>query len=217
MRARAGSDPGLDQDRREKDQVGEEADGHGEGRQVTELLQCRELRKGDAEKAQAEHGRGDRDRPTDPATAAQGRLRGLTARLALRSVANEEVSGGMFVGDSVGIAFPHGHMVQPVTPPPDFSHRAIVEQLRRMAGRQPEFVGFAHYGVAEDAGRVFEEAEVRLGEWVEFVEQLIPGRSPVESVGIPPVMITLAFSFALYALIGRWRIEEDYYMSKLRF
>ena len=53
--------------------------------------------------------------------------------------------------------------------------------------------------------------------WVEFVEQLIPGRSPVESVGIPPVMITLAFSFALYALIGRWRIEEDYYMSKLRF
>ncbi len=54
-------------------------------------------------------------------------------------------------------------------------------------------------------------------DWVRFVEELIPGRSPVEAAGVPPVMITLAFSFAIYALIGRWRIEEAYYMSKLRF
>ena len=52
--------------------------------------------------------------------------------------------------------------------------------------------------------------------WVEWVEQLIPGRSPVEAAGVPPVIITLVFSFALYALLGRWRIEEAYYMSKLR-
>jgi len=52
--------------------------------------------------------------------------------------------------------------------------------------------------------------------WVEFVEQLLPGGPPAETAGVPPVMITLAFSFALYALIGRWRIEEAYYMSKLR-
>lgn len=54
------------------------------------------------------------------------------------------------------------------------------------------------------------------GPWVEFVEQLIPGRSPAEVAGVPPVMITLMFSFSLYALLGRWRIEEAYYMSKLR-
>jgi len=52
--------------------------------------------------------------------------------------------------------------------------------------------------------------------WVDFVNQLIPGRSPAEAAGVPPVMITLAFSFASYALIGRWRIEEAFYMSKLR-
>ncbi len=87
-------------------------------------------------------------------------------------VFTEEVSGGMFVGDSVGIAFPHGHMVQPVTPPPDFDESLVVEQLRRMASRQPGFVGFAHYGVAEDTTRVFDEAEARLGEWVGFVQSL---------------------------------------------
>lgn len=54
------------------------------------------------------------------------------------------------------------------------------------------------------------------GGWVEFVEQLIPGGSPAATAGVPPVMITLAFSFSLYALLGRWRIEEAYYMSKLR-
>ena len=95
-------------------------------------------------------------------------------------VFSEEVSGGMFVGDSVGIAFPHGHMVQPVTPPPDFSQPVIVEQLRRMAGRHPGFVGFAHYGVAKNPPRVFAEAEARLGEWVEFVEQLEGGENQAE-------------------------------------
>jgi len=87
-------------------------------------------------------------------------------------VFSEEVSGGMFVGDSVGIAFPHGHMVQPVTPPPDFDEPLVVEQLRRMAARHPGFVGFAHYGVTSDVARVFEQAEGRLGEWVAFVESL---------------------------------------------
>lgn len=87
-------------------------------------------------------------------------------------VFTEEVSGGMFVGDSVGISFPHGHIVQPITPPPDFDEPTAVQQLRRMAARQPSFIGFAHYGVAEDAARVFEEAEFRLTEWVEFVESI---------------------------------------------
>lgn len=87
-------------------------------------------------------------------------------------VFTEEVSGGMFVGDSVGIAFPHGHMVQPVTPPPDFEAPEVVTQLQRMAAREPGFVGFAHYGVTKDAPGVFAQAQSRLLQWVEFVESL---------------------------------------------
>lgn len=87
-------------------------------------------------------------------------------------VFHEERSGGMFVGDSVGVAFPHGHIVQPVTPPPDFDATLVTHQLRRMAERRPGFVGFAHYGVADDPARVFDQAEARLRTWVEFVEGL---------------------------------------------
>ena len=54
------------------------------------------------------------------------------------------------------------------------------------------------------------------GGWVEYVERFFPGGSPVTTAGVPPVMITLVFSFALYALLGRWRIEEAFYMTKLR-
>ena len=52
--------------------------------------------------------------------------------------------------------------------------------------------------------------------WVDFVDQLIPGRPPAEAVGVPPVIFTLVFSFVSYSLVGRWRIEEAFYMSKLR-
>ena len=58
----------------------------------------------------------------------------------------EDESGGAFVGDAVGLAFPHGHMVQPVAPPPDFDPRLVTTQLRRLADRDPGFLGFAHFG-----------------------------------------------------------------------
>ena len=94
----------------------------------------------------------------------------------------EEQSGAMFVGDAVGIAFPHGHMVQPVTPPPDFDEETAIFQLRRMAAREPTTVGFAHYGVTNDIARVFEEAEERLIDWVEFVDTLDDSDEGTESL-----------------------------------
>jgi len=81
----------------------------------------------------------------------------------------EEQTGGAFVGDAVGIAFPHGHMVQPVTPPPDFDPGLVATQLHRLAGRDPQFLGFAHFGPDRDPQDSLAEAERRLWEWVEWV------------------------------------------------
>lgn len=80
--------------------------------------------------------------------------------------------GGFYVGDSVGLVFPHGHFVQPNTPPPDLDPPVLIEQLHRMAAREPAFLGFAHYGIHDDPARALEEAEERLDDWVVFVEQL---------------------------------------------
>ena len=84
----------------------------------------------------------------------------------------EAETGGCFVGDSVGIAFPHGHMVQPLTPPPDLDPGVLAEQLRRMAAREPAFLGFAHFGVERDPDRSLAEAEERLWDWVRFIREL---------------------------------------------
>ncbi|NNC73902.1 MAG: MBL fold metallo-hydrolase [Acidimicrobiia bacterium] len=81
-------------------------------------------------------------------------------------------SGGMFIGDSVGIAFPHGHFVQPVTPPPDLDPPLLVSQLRRMADRDPAFLGFAHFGRHDDPQAALAEAEARVEAWVDFVRDL---------------------------------------------
>lgn len=92
----------------------------------------------------------------------------------------EEVGGGCFVGDSVGIAFPHGHFTQPVTPPPDFDPDLVVEQLHRMAALDPNFLGFAHFGADRQPLRRLAEAEERLGAWVTKVQSLSDGDSAVD-------------------------------------
>jgi len=84
----------------------------------------------------------------------------------------DSLTGGLFVGDSVGIAFPHGHITQPVTPPPDFDPSLVIEQLRRMAALEPAFLGFAHFGIDRSPQERLAEAEDRLGEWVSRVEAL---------------------------------------------
>jgi glyoxylase-like metal-dependent hydrolase (beta-lactamase superfamily II) len=82
----------------------------------------------------------------------------------------EAETGACFVGDEVGVAFPHGHAVQPDTPPPDFDPVLITQQLHRIAARGPTFLGFAHFGVCREPARALAEAEQRLWESVGWVE-----------------------------------------------
>ena len=79
-------------------------------------------------------------------------------------------SGGMYVGDTAGLCYPHGHPVQPNTPPPEFDPHLLTGQLRRMAALEPAFVGFAHFGPRHDAQEALDESERRVWEWVHLIE-----------------------------------------------
>lgn len=92
----------------------------------------------------------------------------------------EAESGACLVGDEVGICFPHGHAVQPNTPPPDFDPHLITEQLHRIAARRPAFLGFAHFGLHSDPPAALAEAEERLWEWVAWMEAHSVGESTTE-------------------------------------
>jgi glyoxylase-like metal-dependent hydrolase (beta-lactamase superfamily II) len=83
----------------------------------------------------------------------------------------EAESGACLIGDEVGVCFPHGHAVQPNTPPPDFDPLLITEHLHRIASRRPAFLGFAHYGPHSDPPTALTEAEQRLWEWVAWAER----------------------------------------------
>ena len=90
----------------------------------------------------------------------------------------EADSGACLVGDEAGVCFPHGHMVQPTAPPPDFDPNLISAQLRRIAARRPSFLGFAHYGPHFDPPAALAEAEERLWQWVGWVQ----GRAPADDL-----------------------------------
>jgi len=90
-------------------------------------------------------------------------------------VFHEAQSGAMLIGDSVGLAFPHGHMVQPNTPPPDFDPHLVTTQLHRIAERDPAFLGFAHFGPDRDPQASLAQAEERLWGWVRWVEAAAAG------------------------------------------
>lgn len=81
-------------------------------------------------------------------------------------------NGGLYVGDTAGLCYPHGHEVQPNTPPPDFDPHLMTGSLRRMAALQPSFVGFAHYGPQQPAEAVLDQAERRVWEWVALIETM---------------------------------------------
>jgi glyoxylase-like metal-dependent hydrolase (beta-lactamase superfamily II) len=89
-------------------------------------------------------------------------------------VFHEADSGATLIGDSVGLAFPHGHLVHPNTPPPDFDPRLVTTQLHRIAARGPAFLGFAHYGPDRDPQGTLAAAERRLWDWVRWVEAAAP-------------------------------------------
>ncbi|MBM3694411.1 MAG: MBL fold metallo-hydrolase [Actinobacteria bacterium] len=86
----------------------------------------------------------------------------------------EAETGACLVGDEIGVAFPHGHAVQPDTPPPDFDPVLITEQLHRIAARRPAFLGLAHFGLHPDPQAALAQAEQRLWEAVAWIEGTAP-------------------------------------------
>jgi len=53
--------------------------------------------------------------------------------------------------------------------------------------------------------------------WVASLESLIPGDLPLsETAGVPPIMVSMLISFAIYAGLGRWKIHDRVVVSPLR-
>lgn len=77
-------------------------------------------------------------------------------------------TGGVFVGDAVGITLPHSHLVRPTVPPPDIDTDLIVHQLGRLRDRGVTSVNFAHFGIDHDVEEMLDQAVRRVRRWDEI-------------------------------------------------
>lgn len=78
-------------------------------------------------------------------------------------------TGGVFVGDAVGITLPGSHLVRPTVPPPDIDVPLLLHQLDRLADRQPTSLNFAHFGMEDDVDELLAQAGRRVRRWDEIV------------------------------------------------
>jgi glyoxylase-like metal-dependent hydrolase (beta-lactamase superfamily II) len=79
---------------------------------------------------------------------------------------HDSVSGILFAGDAVGVRLPDAGVLRPATPPPDFDLDQAIGSLHRFAGRRPERIALAHYGLLDDDPvEVLTEAEEVLQRW----------------------------------------------------
>ena len=77
-------------------------------------------------------------------------------------------SGGVFVGDAVGITLPHSHLVRPTVPPPDIDPELIISQLERLLARGVTSINFAHFGIDHDVEEMLDQAIRRVRRWDEI-------------------------------------------------
>ncbi|HWW52221.1 MAG TPA: MBL fold metallo-hydrolase [Acidimicrobiales bacterium] len=96
-------------------------------------------------------------------------------------------TGGVFVGDAVGITLPGSHLVRPTVPPPDIDPDLLVSQLERLQARGVTSINFAHFGIDHDVDSMLEQAIRRVRRWDEVV-----GAAMAEGLDLDGVTARLA-------------------------
>lgn len=94
----------------------------------------------------------------------------------------DSLSGGVFVGDALGVFLPDVRILRPATPPPEFHLEQSVESINRVLQREPSRLLFSHFGPAEDPGALGTLAIRRLERWTEVVEEAMQESQEVAAV-----------------------------------
>ncbi|HEV3475657.1 MAG TPA: MBL fold metallo-hydrolase, partial [Actinomycetota bacterium] len=81
----------------------------------------------------------------------------------------DSASGGIFVGDAVGVFLPDVGVLRPATPPPEFDLELAVGSVERIAGREPPLLLFSHFGPSPKVADLCRLAIDRLRAWTDVV------------------------------------------------
>ena len=92
----------------------------------------------------------------------------------------DQASGTLFMGDTLGLIYPHGDVVQPNLPPPDFNKEVLFATLNKLKNLELNQLAIAHFGIHTDPYYLIDQAMERIDEWLVFIK-LIPSISNDEA------------------------------------
>jgi glyoxylase-like metal-dependent hydrolase (beta-lactamase superfamily II) len=91
-------------------------------------------------------------------------------------------TGGIFVGDALGVFLPDVRILRPATPPPEFDLEVAIRSVERIEDRHPPMLLFSHFGPAEEVGHLCSLAISRMRRWAGLVEEVLTRTDRLEEV-----------------------------------
>ena len=95
----------------------------------------------------------------------------------------DEFSGTLFMGDTLGLIYPHGNFVQPNLPPPDFNKELLFDTLDKLSKLELKYLALAHFGIHDKPYLLIENAKESIEVWIKFVSNL-PTLSDAEAAKV---------------------------------
>ena len=84
----------------------------------------------------------------------------------------DSLSKTIFMGDTLGLIYPHGDFVQPNLPPPDFNRNVLIKTLENISRLELNYIGIAHFGIHENPYKLIDDAITSIDKWVNFVDNI---------------------------------------------
>ena len=84
----------------------------------------------------------------------------------------DEYSKTLFMGDTLGLIYPHGDFVQPNLPPPDFNKELLFNTLDDLKKLDLKYLALAHFGMHGNPYKLIENAKENIEEWLIFSNNL---------------------------------------------
>ena len=84
----------------------------------------------------------------------------------------DEFSGTLFMGDTLGLIYPHGDFVQPNLPPPDFDKEILFKTLDSFEKLEINQLAIAHFGIHKNARELIKDAKESIETWILFISNI---------------------------------------------
>ena len=123
----------------------------------------------------------------------------------------DDVSKTLFIGDTLGLIYPHGNFVQPNLPPPDFDKEILFETLEKFEKLELNNLALAHFGIHKNPYDLITNAKESIEVWIKFIENL-PETSNQEASAIMEQWVRTNYEF-----LGIDKETIDNYTNNVHF